>query len=163
MLYTEVLFQRSSTLNLNHMNNRRGEVINLEGARIDGNHCKSLPLPSGMIMWRKCWCGAWLARGSHLTHRHDGQRVCLQRTNLTSAHRGVVMTWSSHLSATSPCFVWGMTGRKRSDSTAETKDSKLVLGGGFVPTTLVKLLSLQAFHTESFRIPQLSFPPSKHC
>lgn len=41
-LSTEVLFQRSPTLNLNHMNNRREVKINLEGARIDGNHLKSL-------------------------------------------------------------------------------------------------------------------------
>lgn len=38
MFPTEVLFERSPTLNLSHMNNRKRVIINLEGARIDGSH-----------------------------------------------------------------------------------------------------------------------------
>lgn len=161
MIYTEVLFQRSPTLNLNHMN-RRGVVINLEGARMDGNHCKSLWLPSGMIMWRTCWCGTWMARGSYLTYRHNGQTVCLQRTNFTSARWGVVMTWSSHLSATSHALVEGWWEGKEVIAQQRQKVPSL-----FWEEVLSQLLLsncyLQAFHRESFWVPHLSFPQSKHC
>lgn len=64
-------------------------------------------LPSGMIMWRTCWCGPWTARGSHLTYTHNrwANIVCLQRPNFTSAHQWVlieVWLWHYHTSALSP-------------------------------------------------------------
>lgn len=133
-----------------------GVLINLERARIDGNHCKSLWLPSGMIIWRTRWRGTWMARQSHLTYTQDCwvNIVCLQRTNFTSGHQWVlveVWLWLYHTSVLhSYALVKGWWEREGKEVTALLRQQvpSLFVRGGFVLTTLGKLLSpsfLQAF------------------
>lgn len=85
------------------MNNRRGVIINLEGTRIDGNHCKSLTAfwndyVENMLVW-----SLNSQRVTPDIHTQLMGKYCLlaetkfHKCSSMSAHRGVVMTLS-HLS-----------------------------------------------------------------